>query len=524
MKLINRLRGKPVLAVCFLTFLFLFSLCNIALPKEAVGKLLRRESTFAEFTDAVHEEYVSDRLKVKHFFINLNGLFARVSGRRVYNNVVLLKNGMLARKEWPIELNDMGKGLTELSRFVEECGGQFLYVQAPGKIDKEKKLLPEGVDSYWNETANELLEELRDNQVKTLDLQPYLSETPEQLKKYFFATDHHWNYTGAFVGFQKVTEELSQLFPERNIDLTYTQWDQWESHTIEDHFLGSTGKRVGVFFGGVDDLTYYTPKFETEMSCAVPKYRDLFKGDFTAANMRQEFLDKRDYFGMNAYCAYIGGDYPLVQHRNANAPSDLKILVIKDSFVLPVQSYLSTVFQEIDVIDPRYYTESTLAEYIGWTKPDLVMMLINPTQFGSEKYYDVGLEDFLQSMEEKEEPQVVLDEQKIALAPKDGSYNFVGRALEYGKEYTLTFDGVDFTAGGTDGVTTALYNATTKKLLATKVYDIAYCQEKGGFQWVFRTPESGSDVLQLLFYAGTHDHNRNNGVVYQNVELRACDN
>jgi len=509
------------LAICFLTFLLLFSLFNIALPKEAVGKLLWGESTFSEFANAIHEEYVSDHLKAKHVFINLNGLFARVTGRRVYNNAVLLKNGMLTLSESPVQMDDMGEGVAEFSRFVEECGGRFLYVQAPGKMDKEKKLLPEGVDSYCNEEADELLEKLRASQVNTLDLRPYLSETPEQIEEHFFVTDHHWNYTGAFVGFQKVTEEISQLFPRRNIDLSHTRWDQWESHTIADHFLGSIGKRVGVYFGGVDDLTYYTPKFKTEISCAVPKYRDLFKGDFAASNMRQTFLDKRDYFGMNAYCAYIGGDYPLVQHRNANAPSDLKILIIKDSFVLPVQSYLSTIFQEIDVIDPRHYTESTLAEYVSWTRPDLVMMLINPSQFGSQKYYDFGEEEFLQRIEKGRGEQSVLNNEDIHLEPKDASYNFVRTPLEYGKEYMLTFDDVDFTAGGTDGVTTALYNETTDALLAIKVYDIAYCQEKGGFQWVFRTPESGSDQLQLLFYAGTHNHNQNNGVTYAGVSLNA---
>jgi len=513
----------PTLAISVLTFLFLFSLCNIALPKDAVGKLLRRESTFSEFTNAVHKEYVSTQLKARNIFINLNGLFARVSGRRVYNGIVLLKNGMLTGEENRIKMDNLEAELVGLSQLVEEQGGRFLYVQAPGKMDKEKKLLPEGVDSYCNEEADELLGGLRASQVDTLDLRPYLSETPEQIEKYFFATDHHWNYTGAFVGFQKVMEEISRLFPEQNIDLTYTQWDQWESHTIENHFLGSRGKRVGVFFGGVDDLTYYTPKFETEMSCALPKYEDLFKGDFIAANMRQKFLDERDYFGMNAYCAYIGGDYPLVQHRNADAPSDLKLLIIKDSFVLPVQSYLSTVFQEIDVLDPRHYKESTLTEYINWTKPDLVMTLISPMAFGLQKYSDLGVEKFSQCTEEETELQNVLNEKEIYLEPMDVSYNFVGRPVEYGKKYILTFNDVNFTTGGADGVTTALYNMTTKSYLAIKVYDIAYCRENGGFQWVFRTPESGSDDLQLLFYAGTHNHNQNNGVVYQNVELAACD-
>jgi len=515
MKLTNRLRGKPVLAVCFLTFLFLFSLCNIALPKEAVRKLLRGESTFAEFTNAVHKEYVSDRLKAKHIFIDLNGLFARFSGRRVYNEAILLNNGMLGRQEKSADLDKMADGIKTLADFVEEQGGDFLYVQMPCKMDKEKALLPEGIEYYCNEEIDCVLEKLEDRKVETMDLRTKISTTPEQIEQYYFSTDHHWNYTGAFVGFQEIAQRLARTYPNSGIDLTLTEWNQWESHSLEGQFLGSIGKRVGVWFAGVDDLTYYVPKFETEMSCAVPKYRRLFKGGFYEANMREEFLGEKDLFGQNNYCAYIGGDYPLVQHRNVGAASDLKVLIIKDSYTLPLQAYLSTLFQEIDVVDPRYYDDGTLADYIAGTKPDVVLMCLNVSQFENSRYFNVGVETFVEPGELVQQ----CAKNEIVLEPMDVSWNYTSVQLEPGMKYLLECEDIYVTEGETSGVVTALYDATTETLLSINIFDIEYCRDKGKFRWTFETPAAGTNKLQLLFYAGVKGQNRNVGTVYQGVTL-----
>ena len=98
--------------------------------------------------------------------------------------------------------------------------------------------------------------------------------------------------------------------------------------------MGSLGKRVGTYFAGADDFTYYTPNFETKISRFVSNHKTFYKGDFTTANLDLKYLDGKDYFGHNVYCLYIGGDYPLVKHRNIDAPSKTKILLIKDSFSL----------------------------------------------------------------------------------------------------------------------------------------------------------------------------------------------
>jgi len=504
-----------IIAILVLIFLAFFACINIPLSRNAFEKILNGELSFREFTTEIHNAYVSDKLIPKNMFLNLNGLFARMSGRRVYNDAILLKNGMLSRQENHVDLDELSNGIMTLADFVEEQGGDFYYVQMPCKMDREKSLLPNGVEYNCNEEIDYVLQELGANKVDIIDLRTTISSTPDEIEQYFFSTDHHWNYTGAFVGFQNIAHYLTQTYPDSGIDLSLTEWEQWEKHTLENFFLGSIGKRVGTLYAGVDDLEFYTPKFDTTISCAVPKYRNLFKGDFCKSNMRKEFLQTKDYFGLNNYCAYIGGDYPLVQHRNNNASSDLKILLIKDSFTLPLQAYLSTLFQEIDVIDPRYYVDCTVADYINRTKPDIVMLMLNRSQFGNSNYTDFGVKSFIESEDYIQE----YSQEKIELKPMDVGWNYTSIELEYGKKYLLSCEDIVISKGETDGVVTALYNATTKNLLSINIFDVEYCREKEMFRWVFETPDAGTDNIQLLLYAGVRGQNRNVGTIYQGVTL-----
>lgn len=384
-------RGKKLMTIAVLALLTLFSIANIKMIKEPLEKIARHEITFEGFTDEVQKGYVSNDFFRKNDFVNLNGLFARVTGRRTLNEVVKLNNAMLGEPLQAIDTTELAEGITEFSDYLGEQGVPFLYVQMPCKEALDGQSFPTGIVSYANQNADTLLSGLSAGNVKTLDLRPVLTQTPEILEKYFTKTDHHWNNDGAFVAFQEILDCLCKQFPDGGIDLTYGQADQWERHSIDNWFLGSKGKRVGTFFGGIDPLIWYTPKFETEMSCAIPKYGSLFRGDFTEANIRAKYIEEKNYFGYSAYDVYIGGDYPLVQHRNSNAPSPLKVMMLKDSFTLPLQAYLSTAFQEIDVIDPRHFSECTIAEYVERTGPDIVILAINPSQFANGAYRDYGV-------------------------------------------------------------------------------------------------------------------------------------
>ena len=500
-----------------LIFLGAFFIKNINLAKQPVMNLVKKQSTFAEFTTEIKEVYTSDGFSMKNMFININGLFARITGQRVCNEVVRMENGMLTTTEVKKDMQKQAKAIQELDTYLAQENIPFLYVQAPYKEDPESKLLPKGVVSYAQTNANELLDYMEEMQINTLDLVPYLSAAEELIEKYYYKTDHHWNYTGAFVAFQQICQRISAMFPEESIDLSYTDFSKWNSDTLEKWFLGSRGKRVGTWFAGTDDFTWYTPKFETKMSCAIPKNRQLYFGNFAEANMRQHYLEEKDYFGDSTYVMYVGGDYPIVQHRNHKPVSRLKVLIIKDSYATPVQVYMSTVFKEVDVIDPRHLQECTVAEYVARTEPDLVMLLINPSSIGTRHYLDFGVEEVMVQGVCSEN---ALWEKDILVEASDtNNYHYEAVPVEYGKTYTVSFEDVSFIQGEAAGVVTALYNRTAKTIEAVGVYDLEFSRQKQEFCWSFSTPASGKDEMVLVFYAGMPGATKQKSVQYQNVTL-----
>jgi hypothetical protein len=154
--------------------------------------------------------------------------------------------------------------------------------------------------------------------------------------------------------------------------------------------LGSHGKRVGRFFGGVDDLVLYTPRQSIETTLSVPHKGIVRTGDFADVLLCTEYLDTPNYFSDDTYCVYLGGNYPLTLHETPSATGGAHVLLVKDSFSLPLESMLSTSISRLDAIDPRYYKEETVLSYAERTRPDLVVVTINPSVFPDDAYLDYG--------------------------------------------------------------------------------------------------------------------------------------
>lgn len=520
-------KGPVIWAGVFIALILLLSAVNARLLPEIVELLDKQETDFKGFVEQVQTAY-TEKFLGKKYFININGLYYRTTGRRVLNEIIRLKNGMLTSASMlEQDIGPMADNIGAFSDYLAEEGIPLLYVQPPFKIDDEGLLLPPGRSEFVNRSVDNLLDRLHEMNVRALDLRPYLSATPELLERNYFKTDHHWNYTGAFTGFQRITEAMSELMPDKRLDLSYTDLERWDSHTLKNWFLGSRGKRVGQFFGGgVDDIVYYTPRFETNMSCSAPNHSQLFKGDFSAANIRSRYLENKDYFGDNAYCLYIGGDYPLVQHRNYDAPNDLKVLMIKDSFTLPVQAYMSTLFQEVDVIDPRHFTECSVAEYAENMRPDIVIMMIYPGSFGWEVLTDFGMEAAIEKRNVNCQENIVMEAQTVQVDAEDSDYNrtTIASGLEYNKTYIIRFEDISFTQGESGGVTVALYNADTKTIIASRTVDVEYCKKTGGFEWAFNTPAAGDGNLHLLLYSGMWGSTAGIAATYRSVQLKESQN
>lgn len=520
MNIEKKQRGTVILTAVILAAIVVFSCLNAHLLIEPFEDLQAGDTDFSDFVEDVQSAYTSDPFW-KNQFVNLNGLFMRLTGRRFDNNVYLMDNGMLNRPLRQIDVSPLANNVTMFNSYLEEKGIPFLYVQAPYKMDTEEELLQEYADIHASENIDNMLNALQEGGVRVHDLRPSISATPEMIERYFYNTDHHWNAEGALVAFGEIAEQIADTFPEEQFDLSYTDPEFWERHVLESWFLGSEGKRVGVYYGGEDDLIYYTPRFETEMSCAIPKHRQLYRGDFEGANIRSQYIEHKNYWEDNAYCVYIGGDYPLVQHRNYDAPNKLRVLLIKDSFMLPVQAYLSTVFQEIDVVDPRHLTQSNIAEYASAFNPDIVVMMVNPSVFAGKQYADFGVTQAADRDEKLAEPSVKLSKDVVEIKAQKSQYNRAALSydLQYGRRYTLCFDDVEFLEGSSQGLSAYLYDPIAKRTICSEVFDIDYCRKTGKFEWTFDAPSKGQNQLQVLLYSGLAGNTNGIHIKYLNVTL-----
>ena len=367
-----------VTAAAFLLLLGFLTVDNLGILMNTARSYLFREISFAGVMHRITEGYQED-LKQKEPLISLNGAYMRLTGARVSNDIVRMKNGMLTEESASADPSYAAGQITGLYQYLREQGTPFLFVESPRKPDLSGSLMPEGTESHCHENANGLLALLEANGVPTLDLRPELAGSAEALKRYFYRTDHHWNDEGAFLAFQRIMERLQAQFPEDTILSGITQRENWEKHTLPDYFLGSHGRRVGIGFAGVEDFFYLTPKFETRMSCSVPSDGIYREGSFAQAALAMERITgKPDYYNSSPYDVHTGENYDHVQFRCETAPSYKKILMIQDSFGLPLEGYLATAFREVETLDLRYLKDTTAVEVIDQFQPDMVIVMYNP--------------------------------------------------------------------------------------------------------------------------------------------------
>lgn len=510
--------AQRYLALVFILILFTLTVANLPLTIQAVKSGIEANNGLTGLAEKIKGAYLTDDFANKTSFVDLAGLHARLTGRQKFNDVITLKNGMLAYENESLgDAAGSSSSVAKFSGWLQDRGINFLYVQCPYKMDMTGSTLPTGLENTVHRNTDDMVDKLTALGVPTLDLRDALCSTVHDLNDYFYATDHHWNALGAFLGFQLTAEALQSVFPQELATLPdVTDLDNWKVQIYPDRFLGSQGKRVGKFYAGVDDLVVVTPDFPTTMSMSNLKYRRFTSGTFEDAILQKMYLeDEVLYHKQNHYSVYVGGDYPLVQHRNVSAPVDKKLLIIKDSFGVPYQSFMSTLFTAVDAIDPRHYTEQSIADYIMQYEPDIVMLVINPNMIYQPHFTMFDAEDaqaFYQL-----DPII---QQDVTVAATEADYNFASLApgLENDTLYRLDLEGIDLTAGAVQGVTVTLYERATKTQHANYIFDLDYCKHSGDYTWYFRTPVTETPC-ELLFYAGMPGATGGNGLTFRKATV-----
>jgi hypothetical protein len=492
MRIYGIYKPKALLAICFLVAVFWF---GIPTAKTAWQVARERKSgdKIQGIVQRIRKQCVS-RFDRKHDFVDLNGLFCRLCGIRVCNRIVRLDNGFLI----PIAIGKgnpraAAKNVIGFSRFLKERKIPFLYVQAPCKMDMGKKMLPAACHHHAYEDADEFLSALVAAKVDALDLRPFFAASVEDVERYFYRTDHHWNGDAIFEAFRLTAKRMADVLgvSEQTIHNEINP-SSWHRRMRQNWFLGSSGRRTGRFFGGLDELIWYEPRFLTQQSYARLQENEWGKGDFSTAVVRRDYIDRRpDLFTQSAYDLY-GGSRPLVCYRNGHAPVKKRLVVVGDSFSHPVWTLCSTVFAEIDVLDPRLWQKSTVAEYVLQTKPDIVVQLVNSHVFGALKCFRYGTPEAIRW----ERSTFVRDVQIHYETAPDAIDTIVVPEIRRGFNYIV--DATGFTGAPLpDMVELDLCNVRSGNVWKRMMFDTEFCNKQKRVHWAFSVPEVGDWDLRI---------------------------
>lgn len=283
----------------------------------------------------------------------------------------------------PVDTKEFTASFFRLDRFLKERRIYFAYVQAPYKHLKNSTAFPKGVIDYGNRIADEFSDSLKKEGIDVLDLNFVFEREGKKEEQVFFKTDTHWKIPFAFYGYQKTAEFLK----ENEVELTdFDVTTRRESYTVKKWkgvYIGSHGKRTGDVYAIRDDLELLIPNFDTDLEylkyTREGKLMKERKGSFEDSFLFYGYLNSEDKY-QDKYVVYMdwGASEDVILNRRVK--NGKKLLIVKDSFAMPMAGFLSLNFEKTVLLDIREENRpQSIEEYIEKEHFDTVLFIASPT-------------------------------------------------------------------------------------------------------------------------------------------------
>lgn len=390
---------NSILFVFYLAFL-VFGVCSNAALRPVIGSIWRLVNGQYDICTAktTIESAVTDELTYHNLMMEINGFRENLLGTRVLlkEDTTLVKSdsGSLLETNHKIgnkEISATAELIGELQRVAEENGAKFLYCAAPRKEFYE--VAPTNAPNTYLADYKLFLDSLEELRIPYTNLADVVEQSDVPAAEMFYYTDHHWTTRAGFLATKAICEELNARYnfdySERCVDM-----NQYDVTTYCDWFLGSKGKKVGASFtmNGADNFELIVPKFTTSLTEEQPFKNQTREGCFEEVVLYMENLEK-DYYRVNTYVTYSGGDFRLQIIKNNLNYEGKKILIIRDSFACVVTPFLALQTAELHVCDVRdgdFYVGNKLnmKEYIKQIRPDYVLVLYTGVDGPADSRYD----------------------------------------------------------------------------------------------------------------------------------------
>lgn len=171
----------------------------------------------------------------------------------------------------------------------------------------------------------------------------------------YLRTDHHWSPLGGYYAAQAFAKVAGVPFR----DLTH-----YEEHVVHGYVGSMYGYSKDIAVKNApEDFVYYIPT-EVDYETTYINYtiNDHYQVTGEGRPFKSQFFFHFKDGNGGAYCTMMGGDSKITQVRTGTK-NGRRVIILKDSFGNMLPGYLFYSFEEVHVIDARYFTKD-MVKYV----------------------------------------------------------------------------------------------------------------------------------------------------------------
>ena len=296
--------------------------------------------TWSTFVDGTYMDsintYLNDHFAGRSAWVTGQTVTQYAQGKRVINGVYIGRHAMFA--QLPLPDNDIVQANVQgINDFTEQMGLPAYVMLVPSAAAVQPEGLPWLAESWDQAAFIRETNALFGPQVTALDVASTLAEHRDEY--IYYRTDHHWTTYGAFLAYRDYCAARGLPVPSLGA---------YDPVILSDNFLGTLHSKTGYPFMQPDVMELYQQGEATGY---------MLNDGNTVQEFDSPYFD--DFLGKKDKYSYFFGQLELYATIYTNAPTDKKLLVIKDSYSHCMMPMLLNEYSEIRMVDMRIFDPQT---------------------------------------------------------------------------------------------------------------------------------------------------------------------
>ena len=323
------------------------------------------KSVFSGEFESDYETYLTDQFVLRDQWIGLKTAVERAMLRKESKDIYFADDDYLIEKHTGSFTSDTAQlNVRVLGQFAEKYLGQFgkehmTVMVVPNAVDILRDKLPAYASPYDEEEYLAKIQNALPEGV-WFDTSSILNDHKDE--DIYYRTDHHWKTLAAFYVYQQWAEEQGLKVPEES---------DFEIETATEDFEGTIQSKLGIDIRADSiELYHYTddPFYTVQTGDSEEVNYSVY--DYSALDTKSK------------YDVFFGGNQALVKIKT-KAGTGRRVLVIKDSYAHCFVPFMVKEFDEIHMLDIRYYKQK-LSDLIAEGEYTDLLFLYNASGFAED--------------------------------------------------------------------------------------------------------------------------------------------